>query len=476
LTALWSSQEVRDALNQEMLFNWQASGISIDSRTLKAGDLYIAIRGSAHDGHRFVEEAFAKGAVAAVVENSFVLKTAFPLIGVENTLAALTQLGTYARTRSSATVIAVTGSVGKTGVKELFCHILQAFGYAYASPASYNNHWGVPLSLANMPRNTLYGIFEAGMNAPGEISPLADMIRPHIAIITTIAEAHIGTMGSREAIAREKAAIFSGKPIPGLVILNKDDPEFVLLHDNAIKNGISKIISFGKSRDANVALKNYQADITGLNGKVTACIKGHDVDYTLPRAGEHMAVNSLAGLAVGDALGLDQKKIITQMETLPVLQSRGEVHKISILTGHFWLIDDAFNANLASMQAGINTLLQMPVSLGGRRIAVLGEMLELGNLAGSHHDQLMNMVQPFDMVFAVGGETIATAFAKVSANDIFSRQGGGYFPHANDVIPILVKHLRPNDIVFVKGSKKSLVSQVVNALVNLDPSPMKVQI
>jgi len=461
---LWTNQEVAAALAlpEESLL-WSATGVSIDTRTLKPGDLYIAIKGETHDGHTFVAQAFEKGAVAAIVDHSVLSDTQVPQIIVSDTLKALAQLGVFARLRTKATIIAVTGSVGKTSTKELLRHVLSSEGKTFASPASYNNHWGVPLSLTTMPRDSVYGIFEMGMNHRGEIAPLALLARPHIGIITAIADAHIGHMESRQVIAEEKADIFSAATVPNLAIINQDIPEFNVIFERIKGFGTSQIVGFGKSENATARLISYYPDSTGLKGIVTALVGGQTVTYTLPQPGEHVAMNSLIALALGEALGLDQQQIIRQLETIPAVQGRGQHHYIPILGGEILLIDDAYNANLASMQAGLSVLASVPVPSTGRRLAILGEMLELGNQAEDQHNKLMTEVlsRPIDLVFASGGPVVEKVFKKSIPAD----KAGGYAPSADQLTPIVMGALRPGDIVFIKGSKGSRVSRIVDALV-----------
>ncbi len=462
---LWTSQEVAAALAiSEEPSSWKATGISIDSRTLKSGDLYIAIRGDIHDGHAFVSEAFDKGAVAAIVDHPLESYSQFPQLIVEDTLVALTKLGAFARQRTNATIIAVTGSVGKTSTKEMLRHVLGEYGVTFASPASYNNHWGVPLSLATMPRDAVYGIFEVGMNHRGEIAPLASLVCPHIAVITAIAEAHIGLMVSRQEIAEEKSDIFKCSPAPGLAIINQDAPEFDLMRSLATKYGVSKILGFGKSQHAAIRLVDYSLDVTRQMGVVTATLNGRELAYTLPQPGEHVALNSLIALALGEALGLDQGRLFAQLKTLPAVKGRGQQHRITITGGEILLIDDAYNANLTSMQAGLSVLAATPVSPTGRRMAILGEMLELGSQAEAHHQYLMAEVlaRPIHRIFAVGGPVIEAAFKGGVPTD----KVGGYAQNADALIPLVLKDLRPGDIVFVKGSKGSQVSKLVDKLLS----------
>ena len=336
-------------------------------------------------------------------------------------------------------------------------------GGTYASPASYNNHWGVPLSLASMPRDTIYGVFEMGMNHQERLRPLATMARPHIGVITALADAHIGYMQSRQIIAEEKSDIFSAAPAPVLAIINRDMGEFDLIQKRLSTFGVSQIIGFGKTQEAAVRLVSYEPDRTGLKGIVTVHVGGRNVHYTLAVPGEHLAMNSLISLALGEALGLDQQQVIKQLETLPSVKGRGKHHRIPIADGEILLIDDAYNANLTSMQAGLLALVAIPIPSPGRRLVVLGEMLELGDKAIDHHQQLMEAVlsHSVDLVFASGGTIVEAAYKEC----IPMEKAGGYANNADTLTPMVIEALRPGDIVFIKGSKGSRVSKIVDALV-----------
>ena len=477
---LWTRKDIEESLSglfPEFLNDnnpeWGAQGVSFNTRTLKAGDLYVALHGENQDGHDFVGQAFAKGAAAVLVDHAVALDSPGDHPGlqiiVKDTLQALTELGRFARVRTKATIIAVTGSVGKTTTKELLRHILGAFGETFASPASYNNHWGVPVSLACMPLDAQYGVFEVGMNHPGEIAPLAQLVQPHIGIITAIAEAHIGYMGSRLAIAEEKSDLFTARPAPGLAILNHDDLEFTLMEARAKSAGVSKTVSFGKTDGAAIRLKAYKPDPTGLHGKASVGIGRYEMAYDLPQPGEHIAMNSLIGLAVGEALGLSQQELVQQLETLPAIEGRGKRHQVRIGDKEILLIDDAFNANLASMQSGLRVLGSIPLPPGGRRLAILGEMFELGEQAVPHHNQLMQfaLAQPLDLIFCVGGEVMKNAFFDTVPSD----KAGGYFEEAGSLADLIKQDLQTGDILYIKGSKKSQVSKIVDALLALDENP-----
>lgn len=463
MTSLWTSEEVAQALGV-ISRSWEATGISIDTRTLKPGDLYIALRGDVHDGHAFVEQAFLKGAVAAIVDCAIEKCATYPQIVVKDTLKALNQLASFARQRTKAILIAVTGSVGKTTTKEMLNHTLQKFAPTFASPASYNNHWGVPLSLASMPRETIYGVFEVGMNHRGEIAPLVALIQPHMSVVTTVAEAHIGLMASRMEIAEEKAEIFSSLPSAALGVIHQDIPEFDIIRKYAFRQGISKIIGFGKSPESDIQLLDYKTDSSASKGQVTILLRGNKISYSLSQPGEHIALNSLIVLSVGEALGLDQKKLIAQLETFSALAGRGKRHMISLKGGEVLLIDNAYNANLTSMQAGLAVFGNIPVQKERHRFVVLGEMLELGDQAQEHHHQLMQEVRKYSIhkVFVAGSSVISDALQNVIPEENI----GGYAQDAETLIPQIDKILQPGDVIFVKGSKGSRVSKIVDYFLN----------
>jgi UDP-N-acetylmuramoyl-tripeptide--D-alanyl-D-alanine ligase len=381
MTALWTSQEIAAATGGTARGSFEATGVTFDSREVGPGDLFIAMPGSVHDGHEFVGQAIAAGAAGLVVSTS----VDHPHVLVEDTGRALSDLGRAARERTKAMVIGVTGSVGKTSTKEALFAALDRWrpGQVHRSVKSYNNHTGVPLSLARMPRDTAFAVLEMGMNNKGEIAALTRLVRPHVALVTAIAEAHIENLGSEEAIADAKAEIFEGLEPDGIAILPNDSPHRDRLV-RAARRHADRIVTFG-SGDADVhALHAVRADNGG--SLVTAALLDSDVTFTMSQRGEHWVSNALAVLAAVEAVGGDIALAGLALADFGGLKGRGERHQIELDGGEALLIDESYNANPASMAA---TLKSLGAEAGvERRIAVLGPMRELGPESAAFHAQL----------------------------------------------------------------------------------------
>ena len=448
MTALWTAAEAEAATGAAPSGGWQASGVSIDSRTVEPGDLFIALAGPNHDGHDHVATAFAKGAAAAMVARD---ASGGPLLLVADTLDGLTRLGAASRARSRAKIVAVTGSVGKTGTKEALRAALGACGAVSASAGSFNNHWGVPLSLARMGREAEYGVFELGMNHPGEISVLTRLVRPHVAVITTIAPAHLGYFRSVARIADAKAEIFEGLEPGGTAILNRDNRYFARLAAKAGPN----IVSFGAHRAADARLIGYRPD-----GTVEADILGTRVAYRLGPAGRHWAVNSLAVLAAVKALGAPLEPAAAALAAFEAPPGRGRRHELDWRGGRISLIDESYNASPAAMRAALDVLGAAEPAPGGRRVAVLGDMLELGGHAARLHRALAESLESarVDRAFLVGTE-MASLHKALPAS-----MRGGLWPSADAAMPFIIDFLRPGDVVTVKGSHAGRIDRVVERL------------
>jgi len=460
MTALWTAQDAAAATNGRNSGGaWQATGVSIDSRTVAAGDLFVALAGPKFDGHDFVAGALARGGAAAVVaKQPPKLEADAKLLLVADTQAALEALGRAARARAQGRVIAITGSVGKTGTKEALKTVLARQARAFASSGSLNNHWGVPLSLSRMPADSDYGIFELGMNHPGEIDALTGMVRPHVAVITTIEPAHLGFFPSVEAIADAKAEIFRGVERGGAAILNRDNPHYARLAKAAQDCGITRIIGFGTHREAAVRLAHYQLRDNGST--VSATVMGEVIDYSVGIAGQHWIMNSLAVLAAVHAAGGDTKMAASALASLAPLAGRGERHRVTVSSGSFTLIDESYNASPASMRAAFAVLGSTQPEAGGRRIAVLGDMLELGTESQSLHASL---AQPLveagtDLVFTLGNEMRALDDALPAA------RRGGHADNVGALAGLLGERLHAGDIVTVKGSHGSKLYELVATL------------
>lgn len=435
------------------------SGVSIDSRTLAPGALFVAIRGERLDGHAFVDAAFEAGAAAAIVSRDVEIPDApGQLVRVEDTLAAMNALGRTARANTRAKVIAVTGSVGKTGTKEALRLALAPSGVTYASQKSYNNQWGVPLSLANMPNEARFGVFEVGMNSPGEIEPLTRLIRPHVAIVTTVEPVHLGFFESVEQIAEAKAEIFQGLEPGGTAILNRDNPYFGLLAERAEEAGAGTIVAFGSAAAADVRLQSVELGPDA--SEAVARIGGVELRYRIGAPGKHLVMNALAVLAAADAVGADLEAAAAALAAYSAQQGRGQRFVLEPPGGTVLLVDESYNANPASMRAALAALAQTPRADFPRRIAVLGDMLELGAAGPDLHRALAEPVDAagVDVVLACGPQM------KALYDALPPSRMGSYATTSAELEPALLEAVRPGDVVMVKGSLGSRMGPLVEAL------------
>jgi UDP-N-acetylmuramoyl-tripeptide--D-alanyl-D-alanine ligase len=459
---LWTSVAMVEAMHATTQGALPAgiTGISIDTRTIKSGEAYFAIKGDVHDGHAFVEAALKAGAGLAVVEAT--QRDKFPadarLLVVDDVLAALVELGIASRARLKAPIIAITGSVGKTSTKEALCRVLEAQGKTHASVASFNNHWGVPLTLARCPADVRFAIFEIGMNHAGEIETLVRMVRPHFAVITTVEPVHLEFFAGVEAIADAKAEIFSGLEPDGVAILNRDNSQFTRLQKSAKKAGVSRIVSFGADKKAEARLLDVALHPTC--SAVHANILSHDVTYKLGMPGRHMAMNSLAVLAAASLLGADLAHAALTLSQVVPAAGRGVRHVLEVSGGEATLIDESYNANPASMAAAINVLGAAAVGPKGRRIAVLGDMLELGPDGAKLHAGLLDAVQSngIDLVFCCG------PLMRNLWDALSTGKRGGYAGDAAALESQVLAAIRAGDAIMVKGSLGSKMKPIVSAL------------
>ncbi|MEA2929966.1 MAG: UDP-N-acetylmuramoyl-tripeptide--D-alanyl-D-alanine ligase [Hyphomicrobiales bacterium] len=435
------------------------SGLSIDTRTLAAGEAFFAIKGE-RDGHAFVPAALQAGAGLAVVARDKLAEMPQDarLLVVPDVLEGLNDLARAARSRVGAKVIAVTGSVGKTGTKEALRLALGKQGATHASVASYNNQWGVPLSLARMPRDVLYGVFEIGMNHAGEITPLTRMVRPHVAIVTAIEPVHLEFFGSLEAIADAKAEIFLGLEPGGTAVLNRDDAQFERLSAAARAAGVARIVSFGERTGADARL--LKVSLQAETSTVEAHILGHDVAYKLGAPGRHVVQNSLAVLTAATLAGADLALAAIALAELKAPVGRGERVSLELPGGSVVLIDESYNANPASMRAALALLGHVPIQRLGRRIAVLGDMLELGPQSPKLHTGLSEAVleSGVDLVYCAG------PLMKSLWDALPSERRGGYADTAAALEPEVLAAVRAGDAVMVKGSLGSRMGPLVTAL------------
>ena len=437
-----------------------ATGVSIDTRTLEPGDLFVAISGANNDGHDYVAAAFAKGAFAAVVDEAHadVLANLGPLYVVRDVLPALERLGVAARARTRARVVAVTGSVGKTSTKEALRLALTQGGGAHASVASYNNHWGVPLTLARMPKSTRFGIFEIGMNHADEITPLTLMVRPHVAIITTVAAVHIENFASVEAIADAKAEIFDGLEPGGVAILQRDNPHFERLRARAKASPAGLVASFGEDESADARLIDVR--LAADHSIVEARICGRGINYRLGAPGRHLAMNSLAVLLAAKAVGVDLDAAAGALAFFTAQAGRGQRLTLAAEGGVYTLLDESYNANPASMRAAFELAGALPLAPDARRVAALGDMLELGPDAPAMHAGLAEdlAANHIDLVFAAG------PLMKSLYDALPAPMRGAWCDSASALEPIVAHAVRAGDILVVKGSNGSKTSAIVGGL------------
>ncbi len=466
MTALWTSTEAIAATGGRVTADWQASGISIDSRSTEKGDLFIAILGPNLDGHNFVENAFAAGAAAAVVTTRWAdqqekSSDSDPLLLVADTLAGLEALARTARDRSAARIVAITGSAGKTGTKDALAKALSRQGRTSATRGSLNNQWGLPLSLARMPADSAYGVFEMGMNHSGEIAHLASMVRPHVAVITNVEAAHLAYFESEQAIADAKAEVFNSMDAAGAALLNRDNRHFQHLRQQAERAGLTRIYSFG--RDAEAEFQLLDCSLTPQGSKVRASLMGEVVEFRIGAPGRHWVQNSLAVIGAAYLLGADLLQATTTLAEAQPAKGRGQRHRVALAGGEFELIDESYNANPASMRAAFEVLATAQPQPGGRRIAVLGDMLELGRDAASLHRELAaDLGSEVDLVF-LAGEHMAALAESLPASMI-----GAYAAASGGLIEPVAAAIAPGDVVLVKGSLGSAMAPIVEALLALD--------
>lgn len=458
--ALWPAAEAAAATNGMQVGEWAATGISIDSRTVADGDLFVALRGPNFDGHDYVQDALTRGAAAVMVDRvpQGVPHDA-PLLVVEDTMEGLTDLARFARMRSEARVAAVTGSVGKTSTKEALKLALSATAPAYASQGNLNNQWGAPLSLSRMPEQVAYGVFELGMNHAGEIAPLSRLVEPDVAIITNVEAVHAAHFHSVEGIADAKAEIFRGMGPESTAILNRDNPHFPRLVAHARTQGVGRIWSFGEHPEADARL--VDCSLHTAASAVNAIILGEPVQYTLSAPGRHWVLNSLSVLLAAKGLGANIAGAARAMGRITPLRGRGARIRIEVEQGGaILLIDESYNASPVSVAASLEVLGGVDSGPDGRRIAVLGDMLELGPDAPALHAGLKEPVlaNDIDLVFTCGPDM------KHLHDALPEGRRGAHAADSRALAAVLADAVRPGDCIMVKGSLGSRMAVVVEAL------------
>lgn len=462
MSALWTVEAMARAMGAERhgALPHGVSGLSIDTRTMEPGEAFFAIRGEHRDGHDFVEAALAAGAGLAVVasDRRHVLPKDAPLLAVPDVLEGLRALARAARERCRARFIGVTGSVGKTGTKEALRLALSASGETHASAASYNNHWGVPLSLARCPASASFAVLEMGMNHAGEIEPLSRLVRPHVAIVTTVEPVHLEFFASVEAIADAKAEIFSGIEPGGAAVINRDNVHFERLRRRAREAGVARIVTFGEHAEADARLVKFA--LQPESSTVHANIFGAEVVYKLGAPGRHVVFNSLAVLAAACLAGADLALSALELAKLAPASGRGARLTLDLPGGTALLIDESYNANPASMRAALALLGQAPIGGRGRRIAVLGEMLELGPQGPDLHRGLCEPIleNAIDLVFCAG------PLYRGLWEALPSERRGGYAVDSVALEAEVLGAVRAGDAIMVKGSLGSRMALIVKAL------------
>jgi len=461
---LWEMDVITSVLDGRPVGNLPAgiTGISIDTRTLKQGEAFFAIRGDRFDGHDFLPAAMGAGAGVAIVSEEKLVSLGslkLPLIVVRDVMEAMHRLAEVARVRSKAQIIAVTGSVGKTTTKEMLRTVLSPSGKVHAPVGSFNNHWGVPLTLARMPEDTKFGVFEIGMSHAGEITPLVKLVRPHVAMITAIAPAHIGAFETIDDIARAKAEIYTGVVPGGYALINHDDRRYTLLRDLARKEGIEHLVSYGQKRGSDFWLRKLEKTAEG--SKMNVRMKEREIDFEISVPGEHMALNSVGVLGAAVLLGAETEKTVDALSKVQAADGRGARYQLggSGAMG-ITIIDESYNANPTSMTAALEVLGNHDGVKTHRRIAVLGDMLELGRQSRKYHEGLAKPLSASraDIVFLVGEEM--ESLAKILPKDKL----GGHFKNAKKLVATLKKIMKPGDVVMLKASKSIGFSAVVQQL------------
>jgi UDP-N-acetylmuramoyl-tripeptide--D-alanyl-D-alanine ligase len=457
---LWTAEELVAATGGALVGNVTKSlnAVSIDSRTVGHGDIFVAIKGDKMDGHDFVVASLKAGAGIAIVSRATdEMRNAGPLLVVkDDPLRGLENMGRAARVRSAAKIIAVTGSVGKTSTKEMLRVALAASGETHASAASFNNHWGVPLTLARLPLSSAFGVFEIGMNHSGEITPLVDMVKPHVAIVTTVAASHLGHFKSLDEIAAAKAEIFSGVVSGGAALINRDSAYFDFLQSQAKSSGIKNIFGFGKHDSADVRLLGLALHPACCC--ITASLFGEKVSYKLGMPGEHMAINSLAVLAAAKVAGADVARAALALADAKPAKGRGVQETLRIPGGTLQLIDESYNANPASVSAAL-ALLNMNVA-SGRRVAILGDMLELGSFGPDLHRAIVKDIEvnKVDLLFAAG------PLMHELWKSIPEEKRGAHAATSAELKDAVLGALRAGDRVVVKGSLGSKMGLIADAI------------
>ena len=469
MSLLWTSEEMTAVMEGRPFGTLPAgiTGISIDSRSIGAGEAFFAIKGDRVDGHDYASLAVANGAALLVVAEGKLPalgRLSVPMIVVEDVLEALGKLAVAARKRRRAQIVAVTGSVGKTTTKEMLRHALAPSGKVHAAVASFNNHWGVPLTLARMPIDTYFGVFEVGMNHPGEIRPLVAMVRPHVAVVTTIAAAHLGHFRDLDQIAEAKAEIFEGVLPGGAALINRDIDQYELLDKAAQAAGVENVLTFGQHAKADFRLADFEGNAD--SSVIWATLEGDTTEVHIGAPGRHIAENAMAALGVVSLFGADMDAAKQALADLKPVKGRGERHTLGIGEGHLTLIDESYNANPASMRAAIALLATHQPELSGRRVAVLGDMLEMGEFSENVHQNLAGalLAAGIEHVWLAGREMAALRDSLPDSVDV------AYFETTQELADFCVRSVVPGDVLMVKSSLGLGFRKVIDTLIDNYPA------
>jgi len=452
---LWDGKEVIGVIDGHGSYDWTATGVSIDTRTINKGDIFFALPGINNDGNEFIEDALNKGA-CSVISNRPSLINSKKVVFVNDVYKALNKLAKYARQRTQAKIIGITGSSGKTTLKEMISHCLSEYGKIHKSEKSFNNHIGVPLSLVRMPINSDFAVFEIGMNTKGEILKLANLVKPHIAIVNNVGEAHIGNFNSKKELIKEKLSILKALINGGNLIINEDLKAEIDV--NEIENKNINISSFGFSKNSDITLKeNFHIDSKNF---LKAKFKKEDVNYSLKAFGEHMALNTLPALLTCDITNNPIDKFLIKLSTFKNIEGRGNKFKINFLGKSLSVINESYNANPNSMEAAILSFDQLKNNPSSRKVLVIGDMMELGKFSEKYHKKIADIINNsnIDVVYAVGNEI------KYLWDEIAFEKKGIFFNDIDQIISNLQNILENKDNIMFKASSKINLGRIIDEL------------
>ena len=461
---LWNSVDLEKITNGNSSAYWECKGIEIDSRKVRKGDLFFPLPGKKLDGHNFIKEAIDRGAEATLIKKGFEENNSeFNNLIVEDVIESLYRLAkesiTSAKKLYNTTFVAITGSSGKSSTKEIMRKACNSVVNAYANPDSYNNHIGVPYSLANIPRHTNCAILELGMNNFDEIKKLSILIKPFISIITNISSAHIGNFNSIQDIVKAKSEIFYGMDKSGFAILNRDQKFYKFIKDIASKEGIKNIITFGENKNSDVYLRSRK--ILNVGQALEVSVFGKTYIFEINIDGAHQAQNCLSVIAALKVMDYDMEKALTGLSNIDLLPGRGIKHKIYINNQESWLIDDTYNANPSSVEASLKSLKEL--SKGNRNVLVIGDMRELGNFSKELHQTIANLIIKLNttLVFCVGYET------QVIYKSIKNDSQAYWFKEISEMKKEnYIDLLEPSDFILIKGSRAMKMEKLVKYTIN----------